>query len=236
MSFIYTEWWERWLLAHPGTSAMTWMYFKCEKVLLLFSQPRDKMSMLYSTWFYRHTAKVYKAICFSLSRSAMVIGCRHQYLESWWGTSATLWTKYRFVCTAEDRSVTSGFIHHPLNNRSLVLSQVPSNMALKFADAHNMLLFETSAKDPRESQNVNSIFMSLACRLKAQKSLLYRDVEREDGRVRLTQETETKSTCPCWGKGGAGGIMEGRREEFLYIWRRKRKRDDRAKDKSCLNL
>ncbi|KAI3352009.1 hypothetical protein L3Q82_020833, partial [Scortum barcoo] len=75
--------------------------------------------------------------------------------------------------------------------------QVPSNMALKFADAHNMLLFETSAKDPRESQNVDSIFMSLACRLKAQKSLLYRDVEREDGRVRLTQETETKSNCPC---------------------------------------
>ncbi|XP_061581872.1 ras-related protein Rab-33A [Cololabis saira] len=75
--------------------------------------------------------------------------------------------------------------------------QVPSNMALKFADAHNMLLFETSAKDPKENQNVDSIFMSLACRLKAQKSLLYRDVEREDGRVRLTQETETKSNCPC---------------------------------------
>ncbi|KAK2903805.1 ras-related protein Rab-33A [Channa argus] len=75
--------------------------------------------------------------------------------------------------------------------------QVPSNMALKFADAHNMLLFETSAKDPRESQNIDSIFMSLACRLKAQKSLLYRDVEREDGRVRLTQDTETKSSCPC---------------------------------------
>ncbi|MEQ2167524.1 hypothetical protein GOODEAATRI_004995 [Goodea atripinnis] len=75
--------------------------------------------------------------------------------------------------------------------------QVPSNMALKFADSHNMLLFETSAKDPKESQNVDSIFMSLACRLKAQKSLLYRDVEREDGRVRLTQETETKTNCPC---------------------------------------
>ncbi|KAF6717375.1 Ras-related protein Rab-33A [Oryzias melastigma] len=75
--------------------------------------------------------------------------------------------------------------------------QVPSNTALKFADAHNMLLFETSAKDPKESQNVDSIFMSLACRLKAQKSLLYRDVEREEGRVRLSQETETKSSCPC---------------------------------------
>lgn len=141
--------------------------------------------------------KFIKQYAFPLCRSAMVIGCLHQYLESWWGTSVTSWTKYRLVCSAKDRSVTSGFIRHPLNNRSLVLSQVPSNMALKFADAHNMLLFETSAKDPRESQNVNSIFMSLACRLKAQKSLLYRDVEREDGRVRLTQETETKSNCPC---------------------------------------
>ncbi|KAI1884965.1 hypothetical protein AGOR_G00215330 [Albula goreensis] len=75
--------------------------------------------------------------------------------------------------------------------------QVPSNTALKFADAHNMLLFETSAKDPKESQNVDSIFMCLACRLKAQKSLLYRDVEREDGRVRLTQEPDAKNTCPC---------------------------------------
>lgn len=83
------------------------------------------------------------------------------------------------------------------HHQTLVIPQVPSNTALKFADAHNMLLFETSAKDPRESQNVDSIFMSLACRLKAQKSLLYRDVEREDGRVRLTQETETKSNCPC---------------------------------------
>lgn len=76
--------------------------------------------------------------------------------------------------------------------------QVPSNMALKFADAHNMLLFETSAKDPKESQNVDSIFMCLACRLKAQKSLIYRNVEREDGRVRLNQEPNPKTNCPCW--------------------------------------
>ncbi|KAK7921780.1 hypothetical protein WMY93_008682 [Mugilogobius chulae] len=75
--------------------------------------------------------------------------------------------------------------------------QVPSNMALKFADSHNMLLFETSAKDPKESQNVDSIFMSLACRLKTQKSLLYRDVEREEGRVELCQRTDGRSNCPC---------------------------------------
>lgn len=77
--------------------------------------------------------------------------------------------------------------------------QVPSNTALKFADSHNMLLFETSAKDPKESQNVDSIFMCLACRLKAQKSLIHRDVEREDGRVRLSHQPDPKSNCPCWG-------------------------------------
>ncbi|KAH0513404.1 Ras-related protein Rab-33A [Microtus ochrogaster] len=78
--------------------------------------------------------------------------------------------------------------------------QVPSNLALKFADAHNMLLFETSAKDPKESQNVESIFMCLACRLKAQKSLLYRDAERQQGKVQkleFPQEANSKASCPC---------------------------------------
>ncbi|EMP32086.1 Ras-related protein Rab-33A [Chelonia mydas] len=68
--------------------------------------------------------------------------------------------------------------------------QVPSSVALKFADAHNMLLFETSAKDPKESQNVESIFMCLACRLKAQKSLLYRDMERQQGKVQKLEFTQ----------------------------------------------
>lgn len=78
--------------------------------------------------------------------------------------------------------------------------QVPSSMALKFADAHNMLLFETSAKDPKESQNVESIFMCLACRLKAQKSLLYRDMERQQGkapRMTLNADGSSKNPCPC---------------------------------------
>lgn len=143
----------------------------------------------------------------------MAIGSQHPYLESWWVTSVTLWTKYRWVYLRKD----NGYIRQlyfilvwiRVYNQTFVLSQVPSNTALKFADSHNMLLFETSAKDPKESQNVDSIFMALACRLKAQKSLLYRDVEREDGRVRLTQQTETKSNCPCWGKRGVGDIMEG---------------------------
>ncbi|XP_077163483.1 ras-related protein Rab-33A isoform X2 [Paroedura picta] len=78
--------------------------------------------------------------------------------------------------------------------------QVPSSLALKFADAHNMLLFETSAKDPKESQNVESIFMCLACRLKAQKSLLYRDMERQQEKARKEQllpAASGKNSCPC---------------------------------------
>lgn len=93
-----------------------------------------------------------------------------------------------------------------------------------------MLLFETSAKDPRESQNVDSIFMALACRLKAQKSLLYRDVEREDGRVRLTQQTETKSNCPCWGAPRVGGVIRG--EERRWNGRRQEEREEWGWNKS----
>lgn len=84
------------------------------------------------------------------------------------------------------------------------LIQVPSSMALKFADAHNMLLFETSAKDPKESQNVESIFMCLACRLKAQKSLLYRDVEKRPGWERRTGSGEARDGAER-DDAGAGG-------------------------------
>ncbi|KAM6323215.1 ras-related protein Rab-33A isoform 2-T2 [Podargus strigoides] len=80
------------------------------------------------------------------------------------------------------------------------LIQVPSSMALKFADAHNMLLFETSAKDPKESQNVDAIFMCLACRLKAQRSLLCRDLEGRPGQARRlepTHDASGKASCPC---------------------------------------
>ncbi|NWI65717.1 RB33A protein, partial [Todus mexicanus] len=80
------------------------------------------------------------------------------------------------------------------------LIQVPSSMALKFADAHNMLLFETSAKDPQESQNVDAIFMCLACRLKAQRSLLCRDLEGRPSparRLEPAHDAGAKTSCPC---------------------------------------
>lgn len=81
------------------------------------------------------------------------------------------------------------------------LIQVPSSLALKFADAHNMLLFETSAKDPQESQNVDAIFMCLVCRLKAQRSLPCRDTEgwpaQPQSQPRRLDEASGKGSCPC---------------------------------------
>eukprot|EP00062_Callorhinchus_milii_P000747 gi/632936141/ref/XP_007892553.1/ PREDICTED: ras-related protein Rab-33A-like [Callorhinchus milii] len=75
--------------------------------------------------------------------------------------------------------------------------QVPSSAALRFADANNMLLFETSAKDPRESEHVESIFMSLACKLKAQKALSFRETEWRDANLRLSQQPNGRNPCPC---------------------------------------
>ncbi|NXI13747.1 RB33A protein, partial [Irena cyanogastra] len=81
------------------------------------------------------------------------------------------------------------------------LIQVPSSLALKFADSHNMLLFETSAKDPQESQNVDAIFMCLVWRLKAQRSLPCRDTEgwpaQSQPHPRRLDEASGKGSCPC---------------------------------------
>ncbi|MEE6496552.1 hypothetical protein FKM82_002414 [Ascaphus truei] len=72
--------------------------------------------------------------------------------------------------------------------------QVPPGLALSFANTHKMLLFETSAKDPSEAQMVDSIFMSLACRLKAQKSLPYRGPQSSGGKGAVGG---SRSVCPC---------------------------------------
>ena len=49
---------------------------------------------------------------------------------------------------------------------------VSTNMAQKFADAHNMPLFETSAKDDSEADHVEAIFMTLAHKLKNSKPMM----------------------------------------------------------------
>jgi Ras-related protein Rab-33B len=49
---------------------------------------------------------------------------------------------------------------------------VPTNVAQKFADMHNMPLFETSALDDSQANHVESIFMTLAHKLKASKPMM----------------------------------------------------------------
>lgn len=49
---------------------------------------------------------------------------------------------------------------------------VSTNMAQKFADLHNMPLFETSAKDDCEANHVDAIFLTLAHKLKNSKPMM----------------------------------------------------------------
>ena len=49
---------------------------------------------------------------------------------------------------------------------------VNTNMAQKFADAHGMPLFETSAKDDDKANHVDAIFMTVAHKLKNAKPMM----------------------------------------------------------------
>ncbi|KFM72041.1 putative Ras-related protein Rab-33, partial [Stegodyphus mimosarum] len=49
---------------------------------------------------------------------------------------------------------------------------VSTNMAQKFADSHDMPLFETSAMDDSEADHVEAIFMTLAHKLKSQRPMM----------------------------------------------------------------
>lgn len=49
---------------------------------------------------------------------------------------------------------------------------VNTNAAQKFADSHNMPLFETSAKDDEKANHVEAIFMTLAHKLKNSKPMM----------------------------------------------------------------
>lgn len=53
--------------------------------------------------------------------------------------------------------------------------EVETNTAQRFADAHLMPLFETSAKDDREMDNVEAIFLTLAHKLKCSKPMMTQD-------------------------------------------------------------
>ncbi|XP_023238921.1 putative Ras-related protein Rab-33 [Centruroides vittatus] len=93
---------------------------------------------------------------------------------------------------------------------------VSTNMAQKFADMHNMPLFETSAKDESETDHVEAIFLTLAHKLKNAKPMmqpiLQRQLTDENRRSRVitvrskenstsskytSLENDSESLCAC---------------------------------------
>ena len=67
-------------------------------------------------------------------------------------------------------------------------NQVPTNIAQRFADSHNMPLFETSAKDDLKCDHVEAIFLTLAHKINANK-LLFKKQNQEPATVQVNQPT-----------------------------------------------
>jgi len=86
---------------------------------------------------------------------------------------------------------------------------VNTNTAQKFADSHNMPLFETSAKDDDKADHVEAIFMTLAHKLKNSKPMmpayLYGTGYSKNADVVNIQDSPEKR-----GLQRAGGIEEER--------------------------
>ncbi|CAL1279072.1 unnamed protein product [Larinioides sclopetarius] len=83
---------------------------------------------------------------------------------------------------------------------------VNTNMAQKFADSHDMPLFETSATDDNEADHVDAIFMTLAHKLKSHKPMMqsslspsYANHPSEAAPIRLEgnddRQSEDSSCC-----------------------------------------
>lgn len=86
---------------------------------------------------------------------------------------------------------------------------VSTNMAQKFADAHNMPLFETSAKDDTDCDHVDAIFLTIAHKLKNSKPMMppawarYGNLPAPTqnvitvGQLEESKETAEKDSCGC---------------------------------------
>jgi len=79
---------------------------------------------------------------------------------------------------------------------------VSANAAQKFADQHNMPLFETSAKDDSHADHVNAIFLTLAHKLKNHKPMMPNKPSRVvlqktavDSRASNQSEPESDGGC-----------------------------------------
>lgn len=78
---------------------------------------------------------------------------------------------------------------------------VSTNMAQKFADSHNMPLFETSARDDSEADHVDAIFMTLAHKLKSSKPMMTSSLPRSPSRSSIVNvrasDVQNSDSCSC---------------------------------------
>ncbi|KAM8748393.1 ras-related protein Rab-33B isoform 2-T2 [Acanthopagrus schlegelii] len=73
--------------------------------------------------------------------------------------------------------------------------EVPTSAAQRLADSYNFPLFETSAKDPAERDNVDAIFLTLAYRLKSHKPMRLKQLS--ESRQLWDQREREAGTCEC---------------------------------------
>lgn len=78
--------------------------------------------------------------------------------------------------------------------------KIPTNIAQKFADMHQMPLFETSARDDSNHDHVESIFMTVALKLKNSKQLIIpKEIKRIDNinKSNNINSDQYDSSCFC---------------------------------------
>ncbi|XP_030283234.1 ras-related protein Rab-33B isoform X2 [Sparus aurata] len=73
--------------------------------------------------------------------------------------------------------------------------EVPTSAAQRLADSYSFPLFETSAKDPAERDNVDAIFLTLAYRLKSHKPMRLKQLS--ESRQLWDQREREAGTCEC---------------------------------------
>ncbi|XP_076021857.1 ras-related protein Rab-33B [Genypterus blacodes] len=75
--------------------------------------------------------------------------------------------------------------------------EVATSYAQRLADSYNFPLFETSAKDPAEKEHIDSIFLTLAYRLKSHKPLRLKQPSENSMSQLWNQREQEAATCQC---------------------------------------
>jgi len=87
-----------------------------------------------------------------------------------------------------DTSVPRILIGNKCDIQSSSLSCVATSLAQRFADSYGMPLFETSAKDNAQCDHIESIFLTIAHKLKNSKSLIIQSLSDESPSIFLSRE------------------------------------------------